>query len=76
MKVLYKCIDMEVLPVEFGGKNNAVYNHEEYSKLMLQEDIKTSSFWEDDAKTVDHATSGTLVPDVAPQPSLLAAKAS
>ncbi|CAD6206459.1 unnamed protein product [Miscanthus lutarioriparius] len=40
MKVLYKCIDPEVLPVEFGGKNSVVYNHEEYSKLMLQEDIK------------------------------------
>ena len=76
MKVLYKCIDPEVLPVEFGGKNSVVYNHEEYSKLMLQEDIETSSFWEDDAKTVDHAINGTLVPDVAPQSPLLAAKAS
>jgi len=76
MKVLYKCIDPEVLPVEFGGKNSVVYNHEEYSKLMLQEDIETSSFWEDDAKTVDHTVNGNLVPDVAPQSPLLAAKAS
>jgi hypothetical protein len=76
MKVLYKCIDPEVLPVESGGKNSVVYNHEEYSKLMLQEDIETSSFWEDDSKTVDHTVNGTLVPDVAPQSPLLAAKAS
>ncbi|KAG0547819.1 hypothetical protein BDA96_01G112900 [Sorghum bicolor] len=76
MKVLYKCIDPEVLPVEFGGRNSVMYNHEEYSKLMLQEDIEPSSFWEDDAKTVDHAVNGTLVPDVAPRSLQLAAKAS
>uniref|UniRef100_A0A804M355 CRAL-TRIO domain-containing protein n=1 Tax=Zea mays TaxID=4577 RepID=A0A804M355_MAIZE len=76
MKVLYKCIDPVVLPVEFGGKNSVVYNHEDYSKLMLQEDIETSSFWEDDAKTVNHAINGTLVPDVASQLSRIAAKAS
>jgi len=78
MKVMYKYIDLEVLPVEFGGKNNVVYNHEEYSELMIQDDIKTANFWAVDAKT-DHANSainGTLVPEVAPQPSLLAAKAS
>ncbi|WVZ60337.1 hypothetical protein U9M48_010380 [Paspalum notatum var. saurae] len=75
MQALYKCIDPEVLPVEFGGKNNVVYNHEEYSKSMLQDDIKTSRFWEDDAKIVNHAINGTFVPDVAPQSSLIAAKA-
>ena len=78
MKVMYKYIDPEVLPVEFGGKNNVVYNHEEYSELMIQDDIKTANFWAVDAKT-DHANpaiNGTLVPEVAPQPSLLAAKAS
>jgi len=78
MKVMYKYIDPEALPVEFGGKNNVVYNHEEYSELMIQDDIKTANFWAVDAKT-DHANSainGTLVPEVAPQPSLLAAKAS
>nr|QAA13008.1 Sec14p [Saccharum hybrid cultivar ROC22] len=78
MKVMYKYTDPEVLPVEFGGKNNVVHNHEEYSELMIQDDIKTANFWAVDAKT-DHANSainGTLVPEVAPQPSLLAAKAS
>ncbi|XP_021304856.1 phosphatidylinositol transfer protein PDR16 isoform X2 [Sorghum bicolor] len=78
MKVMYKYIDPEVLPVEFGGKNNVVYNHEEYSELMIQDDIKTANFWAVDAKT-DHtnpAINGNLVPEVAPQPSLLAAKAS
>nr|CAB3498385.1 unnamed protein product [Digitaria exilis] len=78
MKVMYKYIDPEVLPVEFGGKSNASYNHEEYSELMMKDDIKTANFWADDAKT-GHANPGvneTLVPDVTQQPSLLAAKAS
>ncbi|KAL6843478.1 hypothetical protein ACP4OV_026540 [Aristida adscensionis] len=78
MKVMHKFIDPEVLPVEFGGKSNVVYNHEEYSKLMMDEDIKTASFWADNSKTgpVGHVVSGTLVPEVTPQSSLVAAKAS
>nr|CAB3493422.1 unnamed protein product [Digitaria exilis] len=73
MKVLYKCIDPEVLPVEFGGRNSVAYNHEDYSKLMMEDDIKTSTFWADDAKTVKH---GPLIADVMPQSSQIAAKAS
>jgi len=78
MKVLYKYIDPEVLPVEFGGNSDVIYNHEEYSELMIKDDIETANFWSDDAKT-DHAnpvTNGTMVPEVKPQPSVLAAKAS
>jgi hypothetical protein len=48
MKMIYNHIDPEVLPVEFGGKNNVVYNHEDYSKLMTKDDIKTASFWAED----------------------------
>ncbi|XP_051178611.1 uncharacterized protein [Lolium perenne] len=48
MKMIYNHIDPEVLPVEFGGKNNVVYNHEDYSKLMTKDDIKTASFWATD----------------------------
>ncbi|PWZ52857.1 Random slug protein 5 [Zea mays] len=78
MKVMYKYIDPEVLPVEFGGKSNVVYNHQEYSELMRQDDIKTASFWAVDAKTnhANPAINGTLVPEVVPQSSSLAAKAS
>ncbi|CAN6286999.1 unnamed protein product [Urochloa humidicola] len=76
MKVLYKCIDPEVLPVDFGGRSNVEYNNEDYSKLMLEDDMKTSSFWADDSKTANHVASGTFVPDVTHQSSLIAAKAS
>jgi hypothetical protein len=71
-------IGPEFLPVEFGGKNNAVYNHEEYSKLMMKDDVKTASFWAVDAKTnhTNRDINGTFVPEVTQQSSLVAAKAS
>jgi len=73
MKTMYKHIDPEVLPVEFGGKNNVVYNHEDYSKLMAKDDVKTTSFW---AADVNRVMNGDSVPEVIPQSSLIAAKAS
>lgn len=67
MKVMHKYIDPEVLPVEFGGQSDVVYNHEEYSELMTKDDIKTASIWAADAKKkydhVNHAISGTLAPE-------------
>uniref|UniRef100_A0A0A9H5P1 CRAL-TRIO domain-containing protein n=1 Tax=Arundo donax TaxID=35708 RepID=A0A0A9H5P1_ARUDO len=66
MKVMHKYIDPEVLPVEFGGENNVVYNHEEYSKSMMKDDIKTASFWTVDLQT-DHVNHGIVVPKIAPQ---------
>ncbi|KAK3146244.1 hypothetical protein QOZ80_3BG0263530 [Eleusine coracana subsp. coracana] len=78
MKLMHRYIDPEVLPVEFGGKNDVVYNHEEYSKLMMKDDIKTASFWAVDAKTdhANHDINGTVVPEVTHQSTLVAAKAS
>lgn len=37
--------DTENLPSEFGGKATLNYDHEEFSKLMVQEDVKTAKFW-------------------------------
>ncbi|KAJ1293830.1 hypothetical protein BS78_01G098900 [Paspalum vaginatum] len=65
MKVMHKYIDPEVLPVEFGGKSNVVYNHEEYSELMAKDDIKTASFWAAGAQA-DHVINGTLAPEARP----------
>ncbi|XP_048548342.1 phosphatidylinositol transfer protein 3-like isoform X2 [Triticum urartu] len=73
MKTMYNHIDPEVLPVEFGGKNNVVYNHEDYSKLMTRDDIKTASFWGADG---NHAMNGHSVPEGKSQSSLTVAKAS
>uniref|UniRef100_A0A0D9VYF0 CRAL-TRIO domain-containing protein n=1 Tax=Leersia perrieri TaxID=77586 RepID=A0A0D9VYF0_9ORYZ len=78
MKIMHKCIDPEVLPIEFGGKNNVPYNHEEYSKLMLKDDIKMANFWASDSKAdhVNKVINEPSAPEVTPQSSLVAAKAS
>ncbi|KAF7100359.1 hypothetical protein CFC21_101886 [Triticum aestivum] len=73
MKTMYNHIDPEILPMEFGGKNNVMYNHEDYSKLMTKDDIKTASFW---AADVNPVAKVDWVPKVKPQSSLIVAKAS
>ncbi|WOL10939.1 hypothetical protein Cni_G19699 [Canna indica] len=40
--LMHKNFDLEVLPEEFGGKSKVQYNHEEFSKLMRKDDIKTA----------------------------------
>ncbi|XP_039060463.1 phosphatidylinositol transfer protein 3-like [Hibiscus syriacus] len=37
--------DEENLPTEFGGKRILEYNHEEFSKQMLQDDTKSATLW-------------------------------
>lgn len=37
--------DIENLPSEFGGKATLKYDHEEFSRLMAQDDVKTAKFW-------------------------------
>lgn len=78
IELFHKYFDVEVLPVEFGGKNNIQYDHEEFSKLMLKDDIKSASIWGLNEKPaqVDHATDGHATSEVAPEPSHIAAQAS
>ncbi|XP_019182965.1 PREDICTED: random slug protein 5-like isoform X4 [Ipomoea nil] len=45
MEVMKSFFDSENLPKEFGGKVTWKYDHEEFSKLMTQEDVKTAKFW-------------------------------
>ncbi|XP_031255059.1 phosphatidylinositol transfer protein 3 [Pistacia vera] len=47
MKSLF---DVENLPSEFGGKATLNYDHEEFSRLMAQDDVKTAKFWGFDEK--------------------------
>ncbi|KAJ0240779.1 hypothetical protein HA466_0223580 [Hirschfeldia incana] len=37
--------DMENLPKEFGGEATLEYNHEEFSRQMFEDDLKTAKFW-------------------------------
>lgn len=42
--------DVENLPSELGGKATLKYDHEEFSRLMAQDDVKTAKFWGFDEK--------------------------
>lgn len=65
-----KNFDPETLPEDFGGKNKTQYNYEEFSKLMVKDDIKTAAIWGLDGKC---PLSGHRV---APEPGHCAAQAS
>ncbi|CAN4080062.1 unnamed protein product [Withania somnifera] len=45
MELMKTLFDTENLPSEFGGKATLNYDHEELSRLMAQEDVKTAKFW-------------------------------
>lgn len=42
--------DFDNLPKELGGIANMEYDHEEFSRQMAQDDIKTAEFWDVDEK--------------------------
>lgn len=46
LEVMKSLFDIENLPSEFGGKGTLEYDHQEFSRLMEQDDVKTAKFWE------------------------------
>ncbi|KAI4325478.1 hypothetical protein MLD38_030875 [Melastoma candidum] len=42
--------DIDNLPSEFGGKASLQYDHEEFSKMMVEDDVKMAKFWAVDEK--------------------------
>ncbi|XP_057481322.1 uncharacterized protein LOC130768316 [Actinidia eriantha] len=69
-EIMKSFFDAENLPVEFGGKTSLKYDHEEFSRLMAQDDVKTAKFWGFDCKPSD-ASNGYI-----PEPVSLAPSAS
>ncbi|KAK1439139.1 hypothetical protein QVD17_04954 [Tagetes erecta] len=52
IEIMKSCFDTENLPSEFGGKATSLnlnYDHQEFSKLMLEDDIKTAKFWDSES---------------------------
>ncbi|KAL0449946.1 UNVERIFIED_CONTAM: Phosphatidylinositol transfer protein PDR16, partial [Sesamum latifolium] len=45
LEVMKSFFDAENLPSEFGGKATLKYDHEEFSRLMAEDDIKTAKYW-------------------------------
>ncbi|KAJ8762144.1 hypothetical protein K2173_007295 [Erythroxylum novogranatense] len=67
VEVMKSFFDEENLPKEFGGKAILNYDHEEFSKMMVQDDLKTASFWGFGSK-VHQAGNGLHGAEVVPEP--------
>uniref|UniRef100_A0A803L6S4 CRAL-TRIO domain-containing protein n=1 Tax=Chenopodium quinoa TaxID=63459 RepID=A0A803L6S4_CHEQI len=61
--------DVENLPKEFGGIATLEYDHEEFSRMMAEDDIKASRYWGFDDKS-SYAAQGCVTRDVSVQPIL------
>ncbi|KAL9245864.1 hypothetical protein vseg_019466 [Gypsophila vaccaria] len=64
--------DVENLPKEFGGTATLEYDHEEFSRMMAEDDVKTSKIWGFDDKprhsANSHIANGHSKAEVAPEP--------
>ncbi|XP_061349600.1 uncharacterized protein LOC133294861 [Gastrolobium bilobum] len=54
VELMKSYFEEENLPRELGGKSILNYNHEEFSKLMAQDDLKCADFWGSDGKLSNH----------------------
>ncbi|MED6119091.1 hypothetical protein PIB30_008604 [Stylosanthes scabra] len=50
VELMKSYFDDENLPKELGGKSTMQYNHEEFSRLMVQDDLKSAAFWGSEAQ--------------------------
>ncbi|KAK3017146.1 hypothetical protein RJ639_007821 [Escallonia herrerae] len=71
VEIVKSFFDNENLPSEFGGNGTLKYDHEEFSKLMVQDDVKTAKFWGFD-KEQSRGLNGHVGAEVAPKPASLA----
>lgn len=53
VELMRSYFDDENLPSELGGKSILNYNHEEFSKIMAQDDLKCADYWGTDEKLTD-----------------------
>ncbi|KAL5704604.1 hypothetical protein ACHQM5_023007 [Ranunculus cassubicifolius] len=75
VELMSSYFDVENLPAEFGGKAKLEYDHEEFSRMMAEDDVKGASLWGLDNK-VAHISNGHSEADVVPEPVLIAPPAS
>lgn len=65
VELMRSYFDDENLPSELGGKSILNYNHEEFSKIMAQDDLKCADYWGTDEKLTNHRHCAA---EVAPEP--------
>ncbi|GLT80010.1 hypothetical protein SLA2020_514730 [Shorea laevis] len=71
VELMSSFFDVENLPAEFGGKATLKYDHEEFSRLMEQDDLKTAKFWGIDEKPLPIAKGISGGVEVASEPAPL-----
>lgn len=72
VELMRSYFDVDNLPTEFGGKATLQYDHEEFSRQMAQDDVKTSKLWGLD-KNLSNGFAGA---EVAPEPGCVASSVS
>lgn len=72
VELMRSYFDMDNLPTELGGNATLQYDHEDFSRQMAQDDVKTAKLWGFD-KYQSNAFGGA---EVAPEPDSLASPAS
>ncbi|KAK2981587.1 hypothetical protein RJ640_011117 [Escallonia rubra] len=75
VEIVKSLFDSENLPSEFGGKATLKYDHEEFSRLMVQDDVKSAKFWGFDNEQ-SHDANRHVGAEVAPEPVNLAPPAN
>lgn len=75
VELMKQYFDEENLPTEFGGHAILNYDHEEFSKSMTQDDVRSAAFWGRNDK-LQHYGNGHFGAEVAPEPMCLAPVAS
>ncbi|KAJ7944292.1 Random slug protein 5 [Quillaja saponaria] len=75
VELMKSFFDIENLPSELGGNATLKYDHEEFSRLMAEDDVKTAKFWGVDEKPF-HILNGHSGAEVAPEPIPMAPVAS
>lgn len=71
VELMRSYFDVDNLPTEFGGKATLQYDHEDFSRQMAQDDVKTAKVW-----GFDKNPNGYLGAEVVPEPESLASLAS
>lgn len=75
VELMSSFFDVENLPIELGGKAKLQYDHEDFSRLMAQDDIKAANGCRLD-NNMDRGSNGYSKADVVPEPETGAAPAS
>lgn len=72
VEIMRSYFDVENLPTEFGGNATLQYDHEEFSRQMAADDMKSAKLW----GLEKHQPNGLMGAEVAPEPESVAPPAS